>query len=62
MHEWIPLDPLFDWDKVMNHICKGVLQDGFDRYTDWHGDLKHRADELLEQLPQEESRKKPKRS
>ena len=61
MREWIPPDALFDWDKVMNHVRKGVLQDGFDRDCDWHVNLKRRADELAEQLPQEGSSKRPKR-
>jgi len=46
----------------MKHVRNGVLHDGFDRYCDWHVNLKRRADELAKQLPQEESRKKPKRS
>jgi len=62
MREWIPPDPLFNWDTVMKHVRNGVLHDGFDRYCDWHVNLKRRADELAKQLPQEESRKKPKRS
>ncbi|KAG1740754.1 uncharacterized protein EDB91DRAFT_1248149 [Suillus paluster] len=41
MCKWIPPDPLFDWDKVMNHVCKGVMHDGFDRYSDWHEDLNY---------------------
>ncbi|KAG1740756.1 uncharacterized protein EDB91DRAFT_1081851 [Suillus paluster] len=61
MREWIPPDPLFNWDKVMNHICKGVLYDGFDWYCDWHVNLKCQADELAEQFPQEEPSKWPKR-
>jgi hypothetical protein len=50
MHKWTPPDPLFDWDKVMSHVRKGVLQDGFYRYCDWHVNLnlKCQADKLAE--------------
>jgi len=61
MREWTPPDHLFDWDKVMNHVRKGVLLDGFDRYIDWHVKLKRRANELAEQLPQEGSSKRLKK-
>ena len=32
----------------MSHVRRGVLRDGFHRYTDWHFDLKRRAGELSE--------------
>jgi hypothetical protein len=61
MREWIPPDPLFNWDTVMKHVRKAVLRDGFRRYTKWHEGLKRQADELREQLPQGGSSKRPKR-
>ncbi|KAG1720306.1 uncharacterized protein EDB91DRAFT_1257037 [Suillus paluster] len=41
MRKWIPPDPLFNWDKVVNHVRKGMLYDGFDWYCDWHVNLKY---------------------
>jgi len=47
MDKWMPPDHLFNWDIVMNHVRKGVLLDGFDRYFDWHVNLNRQADEPL---------------
>jgi len=61
MREWTPPDHLFDWNKLLGHIRKGALLDGYQRYVKWHVGLKRRADELAEQLPREGSSKRPRR-
>jgi hypothetical protein len=48
MCEWIPPYALIDWDKIMSHVRRGVLWDGFHQYTNWHCDLKRRAGKLSE--------------
>jgi len=53
MRQWSPPDTVFNWDEVMIYVRMGAVQDGFDRYCDWHRKLKRRADEPAEQLPQE---------
>jgi hypothetical protein len=39
----------------MCRVRMAVMQDGFERYCKWHRDLKRRAEELAEQLPQARS-------
>jgi hypothetical protein len=55
MHEWTPPDPVFNWDEIMRRVRKAVARDAFERYSKWHVGLKHRADELAEELPQARS-------
>jgi len=48
MRRWNPSDTMFNWDEVMIHVRMGAMQDGFDRYSDWHYKLNRRAEELAD--------------